>query len=242
VEGGVRSPNPLQTELKPPTNGQHPLYILAEVKWWYIYTTFHHQVNISSEFADRFCNSMIDDKDSHIPLPQIIFSFPMLSHAFLDWLKNNSVHRKASKSKLKSGRPDLFNYFNSMNVGGKNASCCGAMGPKLICLAVIAHKNIVLMNTWNMLPESYEQRVNTNTVAALKHQIQQAENTTPAVVTSIEGVWVDNIIVLHILTFELEYERPQNGSTNGNILISNNCMDNKLQSGMPGGSWDYEQV
>jgi hypothetical protein len=62
------------------------------------------------------------------------------------------------------------------------------------------------------------------------------------VVTSIEGVWVDNVIVLHILTSELEYEKPQNGSTNGNILISNNCMDNKLQSGMPGGSWDYEQA
>jgi len=185
---------------------------------------------------------MIDHKDGHIPSPLIILNCTKLGHALQDWLKNNSVHRKASKSKLNVDKPDLLNYFNSMNEGGKNTSCCSAMGPKLICLAGIADKYIVLMNTWNTLPESYEQRVNTSTLATLKHQIQQAENTMPAMVTSMEGGRVNNAIVLHYLTSEVALEEPQIGSNNGNILIGNNCTDDKLHFSMPGGSWHYEEV
>jgi len=48
------------------------------------------------------------------------------------------------------------------------------------------------MNTWNTLPESYQQRVYNNTLATVKHQIQQAENPTPAVVISMEAARVDN--------------------------------------------------
>jgi len=36
------------------------------------------------------------------------------------------------------------------------------------------------------------------------------------------------------------FEEPEIGSTNPNIPIDNNCMDDELHFGMPGGSRDYE--
>jgi hypothetical protein len=63
------------------------------------------------------------------------------------------------------------------------------------------------MNTWNTLPESYQQRVNTNTLATVKRQIQQAENPTPAMVISVEGVRVDNAILLDYLASEVALEK-----------------------------------
>jgi len=41
-----------------------------------------------------------------------MFTWTALRHALLDWQKNNGVHPKASKSKLKPARPDRSNYFN----------------------------------------------------------------------------------------------------------------------------------
>jgi hypothetical protein len=52
------------------------------------------------------------------------------------------------------------------------------------------------MNTCNTLLESYQQRVYNNTLATVKHQIQQAENQTPAVVFTMEAARVDNAILL----------------------------------------------
>jgi hypothetical protein len=96
------------------------------------------------------------------------------------------------------------------------------------------------MNTWNTLPESYQQWVNNNTLATVKHHIQQAENPTPAVVISVEAVHVDNAIHLHYLASEVALEEPEIGSTDPNIPIDNNCKDDKLDFGMPGCSGDYE--
>jgi len=96
------------------------------------------------------------------------------------------------------------------------------------------------MNTWNTLPESYQQRVNNNTLATVKRQIQQAENPTPAVVISTEAASVDNAILLDYGTSEVALEEPEIGSTDPNIPIDNNCMDDELHFGMPGGSGDYE--
>jgi len=96
------------------------------------------------------------------------------------------------------------------------------------------------MNTWNTLPESYHQRVYNNTLATVKHQVQQAENPTPAVAISVEGVRVDNAILLDYLTSEVALEEPEIGSTDPNIPIDHNCMDNELHFGTPGGSGDYE--
>jgi hypothetical protein len=96
------------------------------------------------------------------------------------------------------------------------------------------------MNSWNTLPESYQQRVYNNTIATVKRQIQQAENPMPAVVISTEAASIDNSIHLDYLTFKVPLEEPEIGSTDPNIPIDNNCTDDELHCGMPGGSGDCE--
>jgi hypothetical protein len=96
------------------------------------------------------------------------------------------------------------------------------------------------MNTQNTLPDSYQQRVYNNTLATVKRQIQQAEIPTPDVVISTEAASVDNVILLDYLTSEVALEEPEIGSSDPNIPIDNNCTDDELHFGMPGGSGDYE--
>ena len=79
-----------------------------------------------------------------------------------------------------------------------------------------------------------------NTLASVKRQIQQAENPTPAVVISVEAAHVDNAILLDDLTSEVALEEPEVGSTDPIIPIANNCTDDELHLGMPGGHGDYE--
>jgi len=183
---------------------------------------------------------MIDDKDGHIPSPLIIFTRTALRHALLEWQKNKGVHPKASKSKLQADTPDCWNYFNYKNDGRENTSCCAATAHKLLTSPGVADTYAFLMNAWNTLPESYQQRVYNNTPATVKRQIQQVENPMPAVVISMEAALVDNAILLDYLTTEVTLEEPEIGSTDPNILIDNNCTDDNLHLGMPGGSGDYE--
>jgi hypothetical protein len=96
------------------------------------------------------------------------------------------------------------------------------------------------MNTWNTLAESYQQRVYNNTLATFNRQIQHAENPTPAMVSSVEAARVDNAILLDYLTSEVAVEEPEIGSTDSNIPMDNNYMDDELHFGMPGGSGDFE--
>jgi len=96
------------------------------------------------------------------------------------------------------------------------------------------------MNTWNTLPESYQQRVYNNTLATVKRQIQKAENPTPAVVISVEAVRVDNAFLVDYLTSEVALEEPEIGSTDPNIPTDNNCTDDELHFRMPVGSGDFE--
>jgi hypothetical protein len=79
-----------------------------------------------------------------------------------------------------------------------------------------------------------------NTLATVKRQIQQAENPTPAMVISVEAARVDDPILLDNLASEVALEEPEIGSTDPNIPIDNNCTDDKLHFGMPGGSGDYQ--
>jgi hypothetical protein len=183
---------------------------------------------------------MINGTDGHIPSPLIMFTCTALRDTLMEWQKNKGVHQKASKSKLKVDRPDRTNYFNHQNDGGKNAPCCASTGPKLLTPPGVADMYTLLMNTWNTLPESSQQRVYNNTLAIVKRQIQQTENPTPAVVISTEGASVDNAILLDYLTTDLAVEDPEIRSTDPNILIDNNCTDDELHSGMPGGSGNYE--
>jgi len=183
---------------------------------------------------------MINDKDGHIPSPLIMFTCTALRHALLEWQKNKGVHPKASKSKLKVDRPDHSNYFNHKNCDGKNPSCCAATGRKLFTSPGVADTYTFLRNTWSTLPESYQKRVYNNTLATVKRQIQQAENPTPAMVISTQAASVDNASLLDYLTSEVALEEPGIRSTDPNIQIDNNCTDDGLHVGMPGGSRDYE--
>ena len=115
---------------------------------------------------------MINDKDGHIPSPLIMFTCTALRHALLEWQKNKCVHPDASKSKLKADRPDRLDYFNHQNDGGKIASCSAVMGCELLTSPGVSDIYTFLMNTWNTLPESYQQRVYNNTLATVKCQIQ----------------------------------------------------------------------
>jgi hypothetical protein len=94
------------------TNGQRPLYFLAEAIPGFIHIKFFHRANNRGKYADGFYNSMIDDKDSHIPSPLIMFTCTVLRHALLEGQKNKGVHSKASNSKLKADGPVHSNYFH----------------------------------------------------------------------------------------------------------------------------------
>jgi len=169
-----------------------------------------------------------------------MFTCTALRHALLEWQKNKGVHPKASKSKLKADGPDRSNYFNRKNDGGKIASCCAVMSRKLSTSPGVADTYTFLMNPWNTLLGSYQQRVYNITLATVKRQIQQAENPTPTVVIRVEAARVDNAIVLDYLASEVALEEPEIGSTDPDIPIDNNCMDDEVHFGMPGGSGDYE--
>jgi hypothetical protein len=79
-----------------------------------------------------------------------------------------------------------------------------------------------------------------NTLPTVKRQIQQAENPTPTMVISVEAARVDNAIHLDYVTSEGALAEPEIGSTDLNIQIHNNCMDDELQFRMAGGSRDVE--
>jgi hypothetical protein len=197
-------------------------------------------VNNHGKYADGFYNSLIDNKDGHILSPLIMFTCTALLQARLEWQKNNGVHLKASKSKVKADRPDRSNYFNYKNDGGTIVSCCAATGRKLLTSPGVADTYTFLMNTWNTLPESCQQRVYNITRATVKRQIQQAENPTPAAVISMEAVRVDHPILPDYLTSQVALEEPEIGSSDPNILIDNNCPEDALHFGMPGGCEDYD--
>ena len=149
-------------------NGWCPLYFLAQAIPWVMCNKFYHRANIHPKYGDGFYNSMIDNKDGHIPSPLIIFKSSVLRHTLLEWQKNKDVHPKASNSKLNADRPDRSNYFNYKNDSGKLASCCAVMGRKLLTSPGVADTYTFLMNTWNTLLESYQQRVYKNTLAIVK--------------------------------------------------------------------------
>jgi hypothetical protein len=115
-----------------------------------------------------------------------------------------------------------------------------ATGPKVLTSPVFADTYTFVMNTWNTLPESYQQRVYSNTLATVKHQIQPVENPTPAVVISMEAASVNNAVLLDYLTSEVALQEPEIRRTDPNIPIHYNCMDDELHFRMPGGSRDYE--
>jgi hypothetical protein len=79
-----------------------------------------------------------------------------------------------------------------------------------------------------------------NTLATVKCQIQQAENSMPAIVISMKAARVDNAILVDYFTSEVALEELEIGGTDPNISIDNNCTDDELHFGMSGGSGDFE--
>jgi len=189
--------------------GQHPHYFLGEVLLWFIYMQCYHRANNRGKYGDIFYNSMVDDKDSHIPSPQIMNTCTAWRYTLLVWQKMKGVHPNASKSKLKAGRPDHSHYLNYKNDGGQNESYCPATCRMPLTSPGIADTYTFLMNAWNTLPESFQQRVYENTLATVKRQIQQVEDHTPAMVMSVEAAHVDIAILFNYLTFEVALEEPE---------------------------------
>jgi hypothetical protein len=79
-----------------------------------------------------------------------------------------------------------------------------------------------------------------NTLATVQRQIQQVENQALAMVISVEAARVDNGILLDCMTSEVALEEPEIGSTDPDIPIDNNCMDDELHFGMAGGSGNFD--
>jgi len=96
------------------------------------------------------------------------------------------------------------------------------------------------MNTWNTLPESYQQRVYEYTLATVKLQIKQAENPTPAVAIRVEAARVHNTILLDSLTSEVALEDSGIRRTDPSIPIDKHCADDQLHIRIPEGSGDCE--
>jgi hypothetical protein len=106
VEGGVHSPNPTQGESKAANNWQGSIYFLMGPIPRMFHIKFYHCGNNRGMYADRFDDSMIYNKEGHIPSPLIMLTCTALRHAFLEWQMKNGVHPKASKSKLNADRLD----------------------------------------------------------------------------------------------------------------------------------------
>jgi len=123
---------------------------------------------------------------------------------------------------------------------GKIASCHTVTGRKLLTSPGIADIDTFVMISLSTLPESCQQRVHNNTLAAVNSQIQQAENSTRMMMISVEAARDDNAILLDYLPYEVALEELEIGSTDPTIPIDNNCTDDKLHFGMAGDTRDYE--
>ena len=74
------------------TNGNLPLYLVADAIPQLIYIKFYHRVNHCGKYADGYYNSMIDDKDGEILSPLIMFTCTAVRLALVEWQKNRGVH------------------------------------------------------------------------------------------------------------------------------------------------------
>jgi len=136
-------------------NASRPYKFLAAAILRFIYIKFQPRANNRRHYAHGLYNSMVDEKDGHIPFWLIMFTCTALRHAVLEWQKNQGVHPEVFKSKLKADRPARMNNFNHNNDGGKNASCWAATGCKMITSLGIPDICTFLLSTWNTLPECY---------------------------------------------------------------------------------------
>jgi len=88
VEGGVHGRNPTQKVSKAANDWPASTLLAGGSNPVFIYIKFYHRVNNCGNSADGFYNSMIDDRDSDIPSPLIMFTCTALCHALLEWKMN----------------------------------------------------------------------------------------------------------------------------------------------------------
>jgi hypothetical protein len=110
----------------------------------------------------------------------------------------------------------------------------------LFTSAGVAATYALLLNTWNTLPETYQQRAYKNMHATVKRQNQQVENPTTAMVISVDAARDDNGIVFHYLASKVVLEEDEIGTTYPNIGIDDNWPDDELHFGWPGCSRHYK--
>lgn len=183
---------------------------------------------------------MINDQYRHIPSPLIMFTWTASLHDLQDCQMYNGVVLKGSKSMVNAGRPDRSNHPNYKFDSGPVACCCAATARKMLTSPGIAARYTLLMNTWNTLQESYQQRLDKNIHATVNHQIQQVENPIPARVISLDVGSIDNARYVDNLTSKGALERLQIGSTSPGIPTSHHCPVDKLHRRMPVCTWDYQ--
>jgi len=210
------------------TNGQCPPYFLPEALLQLISIKFLHWTNNRGKYGDGFDNSIVDNKDHHLPSTLIMFTCTALRHALLQCQKSKGVHPRGSKSKLEAGRPDRSNNFNYNNNSAINVFCTAATGCKLFTWPGVAATYAFLMNTSSTLPESCQLSLYSNTLAPIQCRIHQMETRTPAVVICMEVARIANAVLLHYLTANAALEEPELASTDPNIPIDYNCKDDAL--------------
>jgi len=184
-------------------NLQHPLYFQEEVIEVLIYITYWDRANHHGTYADGYFHSTIDNNDGHIPFLLIMFTCTVLHYAHQESQNNKGGPLNPSKSKLKADRPHCSYYFNYNDDSGKDISYCAATGHKFLTSACVGDMYTFMMNTWNTLPERYQQRVYKDNLATVMRQIQQAENPTPAMVIRMQEAHVHNSSGLNYLTSEV---------------------------------------
>jgi len=96
-----------------------------------------------------------------------------------------------------------------------------------------------LLNTWNTILERYQQRVNKNTLATVKRQIQKVEDPLTAMMINVEAARIDNAILRDYMPSKAALEDHGIGRADAKIAINNHCMEVELYFSMPGVSGEY---
>jgi hypothetical protein len=79
-----------------------------------------------------------------------------------------------------------------------------------------------------------------NSLATVRHQIEQAEHPTPVIVISTEAASVHNAILSEYLASKVALEEPEIRSTDPNNPKYNNSTHDELHFRTPGGGGKYE--
>jgi hypothetical protein len=95
-----------------------------------------------------------------------------------------------------------------------------------------------LENSWYALLESYQQRLNSNSLATVERMSQHADNPALPMVISLQVACVNNAILLDNLTSQMAIEETEIRRSNRNIPIDYHYANAELHFRMLGDSED----